>query len=185
MYLFWHSVQSCSIHSDSEPDSSWYPFIDSGAPTLPGPRPPLVSGSNPSKGARSLSLNASANIVPAVGAIGFTKDIDSGVGDMEINGATPLVTTGTVPTVDDGTPETGAAVDDGVAMGESTAGTTVTWDGGDAEVIDVVMGFTTEAEGTILLEPVVAPAATLFPVIALGNENTPTDAISCCKFQKL
>lgn len=40
------------------------------------------------------------------------------------------------------------------------------------------MGLTTEVEGTLLLDPVVVPTATPLPVIALGNENTPTDAIS-------
>lgn len=114
------------MHSDSEPDSSWYPFIDSGTPTLPGPRPPFVSDSSPSKGARSLSLNASENIVPAVGTIGFTNGIESGVGDMEISGATPLVTTETVPAIDGGIPDAEITVDGGAETGESTAGTTVT-----------------------------------------------------------
>lgn len=155
--------------------------MDSGAPTLPGPRPPLVSDSNPSKGARSLSLNASENSAPADDEtiVGFTtKGMDSGVGDMEINGATPLVTTGTGPAAEDGT-TTGAGITagDGAETGASTTGTAATWEGGDAVGTGAVMGFTIDAEGTVLLVPLPAPAETPPPVIALGNENTPTDAM--------
>lgn len=177
MYLFWQSVQSCSIHSDSEPDSNWYPLMDSGAPTLPGPRPPLVSDSNPSNAARSLSLNASENIAPAEETFGLVKGIASGVGDMEINGATPLATTGMIPVVEDGTIGVASAVDDGGGTRASTAGTTDAWEGGGGVGTDVVMGFTIDVEGTVLLLVLPAPAATLPPVIALGNENTPTDAM--------
>lgn len=104
--------------------------------------------------------------------------MDSGVGDMEINGATPLVTTGTTAAAEDGT-TTGAGITagDGAETGASATGTAATWEGGDAVGTGAVMGFTIDAEGTVLLVPLPAPAETPPPVIALGNENTPTDAM--------
>lgn len=168
------------MHSDSEHGSKGYPLMDSGVPMLPDPRPPLDSDSNPSKGAPSPSLNVSANIAPeGEDAIGLTRGIVSGVGDIEINGATPLVTAEGAPAIDV-TTATGAGITtaDGADAGVSTAGrTTAAWEGGDAQGTGAVMGFTIVAEGTVLLVLLPAPPATLPPVIALGNENTPTDAM--------
>lgn len=106
--------------------------------------------------------------------------MDSGVGDMEINGgATPLATMGTAPAAGGGTTEdVTIPVDDGGGTGTSTAGTAVTWEGGDAVGTGAVMGFMMDAGGTVLLAVLPPPAApTLPPGIALGNENTPTDAM--------
>lgn len=164
------------MHSDSEHGSKGYPLMDSGAPTLPGPHPSLDSDSNPSKGVPSPSLNVSANIAPEdEDAIGLTRGIVSGVGDIEINGATPLVTAEGAPAIDVATAAGAGITAEGAEGGVSTAGTTTAaWEGGDAQGTGAVMGFTMVAEGTVLLP---APPATLPPVIALGNENTPTDAM--------
>lgn len=152
--------------------------MDSGAPTLPGPRPPLDSDSNPSKEAPSVSLNDSPKIAPEdEDATGLTtRGIASGVGDIDINGATPLVTTECAPAIEVVTSAcAGIAAD---ATGMSTAGTrAVACKGGDAQGAGAVTGFTMAAEGTVLLVLLPAPPATLPPVIALGNENTPTDAM--------
>lgn len=165
--------------------------MDSGAPTLPGPRPPLLdSDSSPSKGAPSPSLNASANSAPVVVdtvAIGLTRGTVSGGGDIEINGAIPLVTTATGALA---TEVATAATDAGITTAEAGAasptGTTTVdaWDGGDAQGTGaVVMGFTMVAVGTALLTLPPAPPATLPPVRAFGNENTPTDAMNFRAFK--
>lgn len=171
------------MHSDSEHGSNGYPLMDSGAPTLSGPRPPLDSDSNPSKAAPSPpSLNVSANNAPEEDdAIGLARGIVSGVGDIEINGATPLVTTveGVGPAIEVATAAGAGITAGGAEVGASTAGTTTAaWEGGDAQGTGAaVMGLTMVAEGTVLLVVLPAPPATLPPVMALGNENTPTDAM--------
>lgn len=154
--------------------------MDSGAPTLSGPRPPLDSDSNPSKGAPSPpSLNVSANNAPEEeDATGLASGIVSGVGDIEINGATPLVTAEGALAIEVATTAGAGITADGAEVGASTAGTTAAaWEGGDAQGTGAVMGLTMVAEGTVLLVVLPAPPATLPPVMALGNENTPTDAM--------
>lgn len=172
------------MHSDSEHGSKGYPLMDSGAPTLPGPSPPLDSDSNPSKGAPSPSLYVSANIAPEdEDAIDLARGIVSGVGDIEINGATPLVTAEGALAIEVATAAGAGITADGAEAGVSTAGTTTAiWEGGDAQGTGAVMGFTMVAEGTVLLVLLPAPPATLPPVIALGNENTPTDAMDLRAF---